>query len=102
MQEIAGQHMYFCNLISHQSLKRAMQCLQIYFDSYNLSPLVNSLVLHSFIQTYTLITVSRLAYRLQGTHSVVCGVYTIYFCYLVSHQSLKRAMQCLQVTFKKG
>ena len=77
-----------------------------YFNSYMLSLLVNSLVLHAFIQTHTHIAVSRLAYRLQGTHSVVCGIYAMYFCYLVSHQSLKHAMQCLHmscsVCIKKG
>jgi len=73
-----------------------------YFDSYNLHPSINSLALHRFIQAHPYMTVHRLAYRIQGTHSIVCGIYAMYFCYLLSHQHLKRVMQCIHGTFKKG
>lgn len=73
-----------------------------YFDSYNLDPRLHSLALHHFIQAHPYMTVCRLAYRLQGLQSLVCGIYTMYFCYLLSHHHLKHVMHSIHATFKKG
>lgn len=72
-----------------------------YFDSYNLYPKIYSRALHAFIQARPCITVHKTSYRLQGVHSLVCGVYTMYFTFLVSHHGLKKAFSHIHNIFKK-
>lgn len=73
-----------------------------YYDSYNLHPSLNSRALHSFIQSSPYMNVSTLAYRLQGIQTTVCGLYVMYISYLLTHYTLKRALQSIHATFKKG
>lgn len=73
-----------------------------YFDTYNLEPSLHSLTLHHFMQAHSYMTVWKLRYRLQGMQSLVCGIYVMYFCYLLSHHHLKRVMPSIHATFKKG
>ncbi len=72
-----------------------------YYDSYNLHPKYNSAVLHHFMQTCPHMKISTLNYRLQGLNSLVCGIYCMFFCLLLSWHTLKRAMCIIHATFKK-
>lgn len=73
-----------------------------YFDSYNLHPSLHSLTLHHFMQRHPYFTIQRLRYRLQGAQSLVCGIYSMYFSYQLSHHDINRVLQCIHGTFKKG
>ncbi len=72
-----------------------------YFDSYNLDPKHYSIPLHDFIQSSPHITVYRLSYRLQGIHSVVCGIYTMLFSHLLSHYNITSSFSYLHKIFKR-
>lgn len=73
-----------------------------YYDSYNLQPMLNSSTLYKFIQANPSMNVSTLAYRLQGLKSLVCGVYSMYFCYVFSLRNHKYAVQCINKKFKRN
>ena len=73
-----------------------------YYDSYNLHPKFNSPILHQFMQKCPHMKISTLNYRFQGLSSLVCGIYCMYFCFLLSHHTLKRAMCIIHATFRKS
>lgn len=72
-----------------------------YYDSYMLPPLLNSSTLYHYIKTHPNLTVSTLTYRFQGLHSLVCGVYSMYVCYLLSFLNITQTLSCLHSTFEK-
>lgn len=58
--------------------------------------------LHRFIQETLFMDVIKLPYRLQGTQSIACGIYAIYFIYFLSHQSIQRVLLCIPAKFIEG
>lgn len=72
-----------------------------YYDSYNLHPKFNSRILHHFMKTHPQMKIDTLPYRLQGLDSLVCGLYSMVLCFLLSRHPLKRVMAIIRVTFKR-
>ena len=71
-----------------------------YFDSYNLEPEIYSRGMSKFLRDNPF-TVYKLSYRIQGIKSLVCGVYVMYFTYLLSRHSLKKSFAHIHKKFKK-
>ena len=71
-----------------------------YFDSYNLEPEIYSRSMGKFLRDSPW-SVYKLTYRIQGIKSLVCGVYAMYYVYLLSHHSLKKSFAHIHKIFKK-
>lgn len=71
-----------------------------YFDSYNLEPEIYSRGMGKFLRDRPW-TVYKLTYRIQGLKSLVCGVYAMYFVYLLSRHSLKKSFAHIHKKFKR-
>ena len=71
-----------------------------YFDSYNLEPELYSRGMSKFLRDKPW-SLYKLSYRIQGISSLVCGVYTMYYVYLLSRHSLKKSFAHIHKKFKK-
>lgn len=74
-----------------------------YYDTFNLHPALSSPSFHKKLQVYPSLKLRTLCYRIQSINTLFCGLYCMYFCYLLSYNNNDNFfLRTVHRTFKKN
>lgn len=74
-----------------------------YYDTFNLHPALSSPTLSRIIQGLPRLKLITLEYRLQSMKTLVCGIYSLLFVWLMSNNNnLSQVNRVIHRTFKKN